>query len=106
MNLATIERAHFPASLPRLRWFGSIVEPTSGDVSAIFAGACRLMAGERIESSTPKGERVVVAMTATGRTVVTVGDRIRAEYASAFDALVVAYSELDFNDAWADFKGR
>lgn len=96
---------HFPATLPRLRWFGSVVEPTSGDTDAIFAGAVRLMQGERIVSTTPKGERVLVSMLSSGRTVVLVGKQ-RTEHASAFDALLVAYEAIgEFNECWAAFEG-
>jgi hypothetical protein len=97
---------HFPSTLPRLRWYGSPVEPTTGDVDAIFAGAVRLMRSERIVSTTPKGERVLVSMISSGRTVVMVGNRRREEFASAFDALLVAYELIaEFNECWAAFEG-
>jgi hypothetical protein len=98
---------HFPSTLPRLRWFGAVVEPTSGDTEAIFAGAVRLMRGERIVSTTPKGERVLVSTLSSGRTVVMVGNRHREEFASAFDALLVAYESVgNFNVFWRDCEGR
>jgi hypothetical protein len=95
---------HWPANLPRLRWLGEVVEPTSGDVDAIHLGAVRLLRGETIESDTPRGEPVRV-VNEGGRTVVTIGTE-RHEFASAFDALVVAYGAIDeFNLAWPAFSG-
>ncbi len=95
-----LEREHYPATLPVLRWHGSPVDPTRGDVDAIFAGTVRLVRGETICARGPNG----IAIEVRGTTV-RVGDRV-IECESSHDALVVAYGEInDFNEAWAAFHG-
>lgn len=95
---------HWPASLPRLRDMGHPVEPTSGDVNAIYIASVRLMRGEVIESITVRCEPVRVEMI-DGVTFVTVGEQRRG-FQSAFDALLVAYDKIgNFNISWADFEG-
>lgn len=96
---------HWPAALPRLRWMGEVIEPTTGDVDAISHAAVRLMRGDIIESETPRGERVTVRMQLDGRTTVVIGNT-RQDFACAFDALIVAHNAIDnFNVAWPAFEG-
>lgn len=92
---------HFPPSLPRFEWLGSPVDPTRGDVEAIFAGAVRLLRGETIRSSTREGTLIEIV-----GTTVRVGDDVRT-FDSSHDALVWAYSLIDdFNVAWSDFASE
>jgi len=103
------EGDHFPPTLPRLTWFGHPADVTSGDVDALLAGCARLLRGETITADVIRDERVVplaVAMNSSGAVDVVV-DGSRRTFASAHDALVHAYGEINcWQTAWAAFEGR
>lgn len=105
MSVPIVEREQ--RFLPRLADHGYSVEPTDGDVQAIFAGALRLLRGERIESVDPEMRKVVVEMMSDdypGWTEVSVGSE-QVQFTNAYDALVYAYGRISsFNHSWQDFE--
>jgi hypothetical protein len=106
---ARFEGDHFPPSLPRLTWFGHPADVTSGDVDALLAGCARILRGEAIASDVVRNDRVVplaVAMNSEGAVDVVI-DGARRTFASAYDALVYAYGEINcWQTASAAFEGR
>jgi hypothetical protein len=100
--------------LPKLLDYGCPVDPTGGDVAAIFRGCVRLLRGESVESETREGHRLTVRASLVGVTVIVSrpvdgSDLVEVEpipFTNAHDALVYAYGLIsNFNIAWSDFEG-